>query len=274
MTELTTTTLSLSDLPESATDADKLTLQDLLERITSVPEGLEGDYRWRPSRLKLQHPTTSDPMVPADGRPGDYFSDGEVVYDARKGGGWPFIPLIMWTSHALFADGQMAPTCSSDDGRWARNGLSCERCPNNPAYEGSPCRRSHEAVVLAADLSNIYQINFSKSSYAAGTALRKFMQVPRAGDKLIARLGSEAKKNTEKNSTYYIATMVKGSDERTPVQQYAVNNLRPFISSWRSQALAFQADKRADAAGVFQEAAPAQAQIETVKDSDGFQSDM
>lgn len=275
MSELMQINADLASIPASVSEDDKLKIQDLLERITSVPEGLEGDYRWRPSRLKLQHPTTSDPMAPEDGRPGDYFAEGETVYSGKSGTGWPFIPLLMWTSHARFEEGGTAPACSSDDGEWSRSGLSCARCPMNPTYDKAPCRRAHEVVLLASDLSNVYQLSLAKTSYAAGSILRKFMQVPRSGQNLVARLGSESKKNTAANSTYFVSTISKSSDARTEAQNFAVSGLRPFIQAWRQDMLSHQAKKRSEASQVFDSMPEGEVKrIETVQQDDGFSNDM
>ncbi len=154
----------------------------LYASMTAVPEGMEElNVRWRPEELKLFHPVSTDEMAPGDVRPGDIYSQGEMLWSKKVDGvdkPFKFVLCHAWKSRARFQDGERTPDCKSDDLIHNVYGtMLCQNCPDLPFHNGlaTNCQDTWNMVLLPLDMQSIYVARFSKSSAKAGSNIAKIL---------------------------------------------------------------------------------------------------
>lgn len=179
-TELVVTDLSEA-IPSlaSADPAEAKQISRLFQSLYSVPEGLDEDEGTRgPDIVKVRQSNTKDSMLPADAKEGAIWSAGETLWQPTQGKDdpWLFVPIYRWISHARFQVGQRSPDCKSDDGKWNIYGTQeCEKCPDLPWRDGERqlCQRSQNYIVVPLDFRGVYHLQFSKTSFTAGSVIAK-----------------------------------------------------------------------------------------------------
>lgn len=168
----------IEDLDENAVER----INHLFQIMSANPAGFEGDVKWRPEKLKIRHPITQDPTMPPDAEVGDLFGNGKVLWSRQDDGRsnpFKFVLCYAWQSRARFPTGANQPDCTSADSVWNDHGtMKCENCPDLPFRNGQPtdCHNTLNMVILPVDLSGIYVVRFSKSSYKAGSNIRKMLR--------------------------------------------------------------------------------------------------
>jgi hypothetical protein len=137
---------------------------------------------WRPSRLYLTQPTTSDDSgKPEEARTGDYFYAGGLVERPLK-----FLVAYAYPSRVRFVpDEDRRPSCSAEnvdirnygakDQSVSIYGDKCAECPydDQPFRHGKPtnCNNVMNVLMVPESLEDIFILPFSKSGWSAGRQL-------------------------------------------------------------------------------------------------------
>lgn len=147
----------------------------LLDRMGEVIEGV-GDkpIHWHPSMLKLVQATTNTDTLPSC-KPGDFVLNNEVLKTMDV------IPLRIWTTRDLWPEdlGSDRRLCESPDGVTGWKYGDCRSCQFSQWNEETgkvPCTKSLKFLVIKADLSNIFLVNFSKTGYRGGMNFEKLVK--------------------------------------------------------------------------------------------------
>lgn len=151
-------------LPELA---DKL--QSLITRMDPNKPGFEemGGSGWSIPIVRLRQMMSSN--APANSKNGDLYTDTGAVLPAP----WKFIPLYMHYGHAKFEPGNSTPTCRSEDAKVSVYGDICAQCNDRPFKDDQKtmCQKSINVYCFDETFENLYRLQFSKTSYRAGTRL-------------------------------------------------------------------------------------------------------
>jgi hypothetical protein len=167
---------SLADdqtLPEPVRKA----VADLARAASPTKPGLEEVFTsWRAPRLVIRQPTTRSEACPDSAKNGDFYSTaGEIVTNPLE-----VIPLYFHEENINFADNQKNPICSSPDAKLGSPFGECLKCPHLPFGKQNngkgdqvqtQCINNGVCVALTADLSQVYVIQFGKTSRSAGHRL-------------------------------------------------------------------------------------------------------
>ena len=170
----------------------------LLERMNSVIEGIGDEpITWKPNMLRLVQGTTDRGSIPKGTSIGDF-----VLGESRVERPLKFIPLIVWDGRQYWSPDQTESKmlCSSPDAKLGYIGMDCKSCPHSAWDEEakkSECGKVKQALVIAEDLSDIFQVNFAKTNFAAGLELVGLMK--KAGVAPYRRIYSLDSKTSSKN---------------------------------------------------------------------------
>ena len=147
----------------------------LVQKMQSVVSGIgDRDRDWRPSGLKVIQPTTQN--IPDGAKIGSMVIGDRVINDS-----FDVYPLRVWGSRQFWdpnpSSAQML--CQSPDAIVGMNYGKCKDCPHSvfKEGEGSDCNKSKTFMVVAADLSDVFLINFSKGGYSNGMAWEKLLKL-------------------------------------------------------------------------------------------------
>jgi hypothetical protein len=162
----------LDNLPESVKEA----ATELVARMGTAIEGIGDDgIEWRPPFLRLVQGTTDRSSIPKGTAIGDF-----VLGEINVSRPLKFIPLRLWTGRQYWNPDQTKSNvlCFSPDDKVGTFGDSCKTCPYSQwvESEGSACGKYIGLLALSADLSQVFTVNFAKSSYAAGMELQSAMK--------------------------------------------------------------------------------------------------
>jgi len=144
---------------------------NLLDEMSSDQTGMEEmDEPWTPPIVKIRQPVTTD--APKNVQMGQlYTADGDIFPD-----GFEFVPLYMHPANLKFEEGESTPSCRSEDGKTSIFGDVCKDCPDEPWKHGEPtdCNKFRNVFVFDKKYSRIYKLALGKTSYKAGTKLKRF----------------------------------------------------------------------------------------------------
>lgn len=155
-----------AELPES----HKQNALDLIERMEAVVEGIGDEpIRWRPLLLRLIQATSDRSKLPKGVGAGDFMLGEEKVDQPLK-----VIPLYIGNGRQYWSPDkdEAKMLCSSPDAKVGYIGLDCNKCPHGKFDEEarkSECSKIKQMLVIKADFSDIFTINFAKTNYAIGT---------------------------------------------------------------------------------------------------------
>ena len=172
---------------EENTDAEKIAEEKALVAITSnLPEkvaksvlrlmsvmnpdkrGFEemGGAHWSPPIVKIRQGLTSE--APENCKLGEMFTEKGDVFDRLE-----FLPLYMYKTRAKFEEDNPNPVCRSDNAVTNTYGQPCAECPDAPFKDGAKtkCAESINVLAFDKDFSEIYHIQFQRTSYRAGFKL-------------------------------------------------------------------------------------------------------
>lgn len=157
--------------------------QRLVAKITNTGSVFEEyETEWRPSRLRLCHPVTSEESGrPENAKTGDLFYAGGIVERPMK-----FLLAYAYPSRVRFVqDVDKRPSCSAEnvdiknygakDTSTSIYGDKCAECPHDdqPFRYGKPtsCNNQMNALIIPDSLEDIFIYQFSKSSWSVGRQL-------------------------------------------------------------------------------------------------------
>lgn len=160
-------------MPENA----RQVVRDLAAYASPTKPGLEEMLMaWRLPRMMIAQPTTRSDARPETAKNGELFD----TTGKPHGAAWTGIPLYFHEENINFKDGTKNPICSSPDAKLGSPLGECLRCPYLPFGKQnngkgdqvqSDCYNNIVCIMLAADLSQVYTVQFGKTSRKAGSAL-------------------------------------------------------------------------------------------------------
>lgn len=167
---------TLKEVASRLPDAVKANAETLLAEMSSVVEGIGDEpVAWKPPFLRLVQATTDRTTLPKGTGVGD-FVVGEKALDKTL----KYIPLRIWDARQYWDPDQNnnRMLCNSPDAKKGYIGLDCKQCPHSQWKDegGSDCNKIKGMLAITSDLRTIFNINFAKSSYKAGTELEGFMK--------------------------------------------------------------------------------------------------
>lgn len=228
----------------------------LFRLMSSQPEGFEEEVRWTPEKLKLLHPVSNDPLAPGDAKVGDIYAAGEILWSAEKDGRtkpFKFVLCYAWQSRSRFMPGDNRPDCSSADGKWNDHGtLMCKDCPDLPFRNGKPtnCNNVLNMVVLPVDLRGVYIVRFSKSSYKAGSNIKKLLKSSlKVWDKTF---GLTTKEMSNASNTWNVFQSMPLSEEPAPEVKLFAEYVSGEYAKMREEYLGSLAEMRENASAGLQ----------------------
>ncbi len=162
-----------NDLPEAVRE----NAQALLEKMSSSIEGIgDTDISWRPPILKVVQATTDRSSLPKGTTIGDL-----VVGDTKQEQPLKVIPLRMWDSRNMWDPDKDSKRilCRSPDAITGSQGQACKTCPHSQFDQENnrvDCTKNKTFLVISADLSEIFEVNFSKTNYQNGMEWTSLMR--------------------------------------------------------------------------------------------------
>lgn len=226
-------------------------VNSLYDVMTSTTVGMEDADPWAPEALKMRHPISSDPMMPQGTEVGDLYANGNLLWSKNRDGQSKPLEFVMcygYQSRARFQQGESRSDCSSNDNIWNVYGnMKCQDCPDLPFRNGSPtaCQNTMNMVILPLDLSGIYIVRFSKSSYRAGTTITKALKGQNATYN--RTFGLSTKEMSSNNKTWNIFnTSILSKPVPAEVKLFA-QFIQTQYAAARQELLAAEAARREDA---------------------------
>lgn len=166
--------------------AEDATLPDNLRQVVrnlaalSAPDrpGLEEmTGSWNVPRINIAQPTTQSEAKPESAKNGDLYTTEGILLERPWGG----IPLHFSEENINFPKGGgKNPVCQSPDAKLGSPYGECLKCPHLPFGKQNggrgdqvqtDCYSNIVVVMLAVDLSQVYKVQFGKTSRKAGAAL-------------------------------------------------------------------------------------------------------
>jgi len=218
-------------------------IQQLLSSMDPNKPGFEemGGARFAPPVVKVYQPVSTS--APGNAKLGDIYTDTGDVLEKP----WEFIPIYMYYSQAKFEPGNASPACRSEDTKTSVYGDVCNDCPDRPFRDGEKtmCQKSIDVFAFNAGLSKIYHLQFSKTSYKAGSKL--FRQ---AGDCQVPwertySLSTEEKHRQGDNAKYFVLTTTSTGKPVDPKYFPLIHYIYQKIKAVRQTVLANVASRDA-----------------------------
>ena len=190
---------TLAALAEKLPAGVKANALALVERMGSVIEGI-GDkpIPFRPDTLKLVQATSDRGKLPKGASIGSLVLGESVLGQPLK-----VIALRSWITRQYWnPDPEMAQMiCNSPDGLVGYQYGECKVCPYSKfdaTTNRSQCNKTLTYLVVTADLSSVFLINFSKTNYANGVDWQNLMRKAGVATyKRVYELGSETSKKSK-----------------------------------------------------------------------------
>lgn len=187
--EMNTETNTASDIenegiPKNLLDAAEKLPADLrtsatkmLEVMFSRIDGVDDEPRkWSAPYMKVVQGTTNRAKLPKGTPVGSL-----LIGDTVEGAPISVIPVMMFGTKAYWHPDQTQNTliCRSPNGELGSTGQECKTCMfakfDKESGSKSACSSVHNVLVVKSDLSKIFYIQFAKTAYAEGSALKKAM---------------------------------------------------------------------------------------------------
>ncbi len=167
----------LNELAQSLPDNVKENALALVEKMGEVIEGItDKPMEWRPGLLKVVQGTSDRANLPKGATIGSLVKGEDIIET-------PFnvIPIRAYVTRQKWnSDPEIKQIdCQSPDGDFGSRYGKCYECPHQKFDEEanrSACNKSYTVLNIAADLSDVFLTNFSKTGYSAGLDWKKKMQ--------------------------------------------------------------------------------------------------
>jgi hypothetical protein len=149
----------------------------LLARMEEVVEGIGDEpITWKPSLLKMVQGSTDRSSLPKGVGIGEFVLGDEKADQPLK-----FFPLRLWSNRQYWDPNpdNNKMLCSSPDAKVGRIGKECRTCEFGKWDEEaskSACSKVKSIIAIKSDLSDIFTVNFQKTSYSAGTDLESMLR--------------------------------------------------------------------------------------------------
>lgn len=165
----------LSD--DSLPEATRAKVRNLVDQSRPEKPGMEEVLTgWTIPRVQIVQPVTQTSARPESAKAGDMFTTSGNLVDRPFG----IIPLWFHEENVAFPKGAKVPECSAPDAKLGSPYGLCKACRHLPFgkqnggrgdQKPTMCQNQIVVTVLSADLSQVYSIQFAKTSRGAGAAL-------------------------------------------------------------------------------------------------------
>jgi hypothetical protein len=168
---------SLIELAKKLPKGYKENAEALLTRMGEVVEGIGDEpIRWRAPNLRLVQGTTDRSTIPKGTAIGDMLIGERKMDQPVK-----FIVMRVWDGRQYWDPdpNESKLLCSSPDAKLGYNFGYCNQCQFkvfNEETRKSECGKTKNALVIAADFSEIFTITFAKTNYQAGMYLESVLK--------------------------------------------------------------------------------------------------
>jgi hypothetical protein len=227
-----------STLPEATRNA----LVALAASASTQKRGVEEmEVVWRPLRCMIVQPTTRSEIKPPMARPGDIFDSGGQLLTRPT----PIIPLYIHEENINFPENGKNPVCSAPDAKLGSPYGKCIECPHLPfgkqnggrgEQKKTDCQNAITVFAMTADLKQIYQFQFAKTSRKAGGILMSLAGRQDVLWKQSYMLNTE--KKTNEIGLYYIYTVEQTNKDNPEDVQRVCEAFYGLIAAQRKQFLA------------------------------------
>jgi hypothetical protein len=199
---------------------------DRLETLASYTESnIEGMVEERmPPIVHLQMKQASTRSAPEKAKAGDWYTKtGDIL-----GPSFTFIPVLTHRKRTYFKQGQERPECVSDDGNVGSKYGECQHCPYGRFEEGSKssCSAGYAFTVLKSDFSELYALDFMKTSAKSGKQLLGMLKQPGIFAKTYS-ITSEKESNDR--GVFYVARSTPTGDSLTGAELEIAREVSAFV---------------------------------------------
>lgn len=168
---------TLKQLAVALPEPFKTNAQALIERMETVVEGIGDEpIKWRAPMLRLLQ-AMSDRSKFAKGVGAGDFVIGEDKVEQPL----PVIPLYIGNGRQYWSPDkdEAKILCSSPDAKVGYIGKECAKCEFsqfNEETRKADCSKIKQMLVIKADFSEIFSINFAKTNFAVGNEFESMMK--------------------------------------------------------------------------------------------------
>jgi hypothetical protein len=143
---------------------------------TAKPGMEEVQTAWRIPRINMAQPTSQSEAKPESAKNGDIYTTAGQLLERPYG----LIPIYFYEENINFPQNGKNPVCSSPDGKLGSPYGECLKCPHLPFgkqnggrgdQQKTDCQSNITCVALSADLKQVVQVQFGKTSRKTGSAL-------------------------------------------------------------------------------------------------------
>lgn len=202
---------TLADIAARNPDLQEAIEELILYTVAKV-DGIEGSRGITIPNVNIRQKMTKQESLPGEVKEGELYTKQAVV-----GKELDFIPLFIHRKRVMFETGKERPVCYSNDGITGSVHGSCEKCAYG-RYSGdtkADCSVGRAVSAVSSDFSQLYQIDFMKTSAKTGGRLETLAASPRGIYSSIFKLTTEKEKNAKgefyKLQVYATNTKVRGA---------------------------------------------------------------
>jgi len=195
---------------------------------------------WRIPRVNIVQPTSQSEAKPESAKNGDFYSTAGQILERPFG----IIPVYFHEENINFPPNSKNPVCSSPDAKLGSPFGECLKCPHLPfgkqnggrgEQNRTDCQNNISCIALAADLSQVYQIQFGKTSRKTGSALLSLAGQQQFVWKQSYLLNTD--KKTSDLGLYYIYKVEPTSKDNDPAVQKLAHALYELFVAERQRSL-------------------------------------
>lgn len=225
-------------------DASRQAIKNMAALASPNKPGLEEVVTaWKVPRINIVQPTSQSDAKPEAAKNGDLYTTAGQLLEKPWGG----IVLYVYEENINFPAQGKNPVCSAPDAKLGSPFGECLKCPHLPFgkqnggrgdQQKTDCQNNIVAVMWAADLSQVYQVQFGKTSRKAGSALLSLAGQQTVVWKQTYLLNTE--KKTGDLGLYYVYKVEPtGKDNTEDVQRLSealyglyVSERKRFLADW------------------------------------------
>jgi hypothetical protein len=167
----------LTALAAALPETHRAAAQELITRMGTVIEGIGDEgVSWRPQTARLVQGTSDSSKLPDGAKIGSMLLGEAILPQSTK-----VIVLRSWDARQYWSPDQTEAKmlCSSPDAQLGYIGKECKQCEHSKFDEEAnkiDCNKIKVVMVVAADLSDIFLLNFAKTGYKIGNEWQGLMK--------------------------------------------------------------------------------------------------
>lgn len=227
------TPTALNALIEKLPAEDQEIMMTMAARTNPKKQGSHGSRTgFQPIPIRLYQGTGNDAMRPPKLPSGEYYTG-----DSRAlGDNFTAVVIGYYDHRTLWPardSGEKNPICVSIDRKVGSRYGDCSKCPNSTKkYTEGGCTLETTFFLMITDVETpgIYSLTLSKTSLAAGTALKKIVDRSNALWDRVIRF--EAQERTEGDRRWFVVKAGPVTDAKNPQAGYSKKTLHPMFDAF------------------------------------------